>query len=75
MEKILIQPMTTQNWLEAVKISVCEDQKNFGPSVFQSLSYAYNKPWDEALDPFVLSIENKIIGFFNVSYTPHSIER
>lgn len=37
----------------------------------KSLSYAYIKPWDEALDPFVLSLHDQIFGFFYISYTTH----
>ncbi|WP_341278031.1 GNAT family N-acetyltransferase [Paenibacillus sp. FSL H8-0537] len=72
MEQIIIQPVTTENWEEAIEISVSEEQRNFVPSVIESLAYAYIKPWDEALDPFVQSINGKIIGFFYISYTPHS---
>lgn len=72
MEQVIIQPVSAQNWEEVIKISVSEEQKNFVPSVVQSLAYALIKPWDEALDPFVLSLHDQIFGFFYISYTPHS---
>ncbi|MFS0873936.1 GNAT family N-acetyltransferase [Paenibacillus xylanilyticus] len=72
MEHFTIQPVSAENWEEAINISVFEEQKCFVPSVTQSLAYAYIKPWDEALDPFILSIHEQIIGFFYVSYTPNS---
>lgn len=64
MEQVIIQPVSAQNWEEVIKISVSEEQKHFVPSVVKSLAYAYIKPWDEALDPFVLSLHDQIFGFF-----------
>ncbi|WP_405104276.1 GNAT family N-acetyltransferase [Paenibacillus sp. FSL K6-1217] len=72
MEPIIIQPVNARNWEEALEISVCKEQRNFVPSVMESLAYAYIKPWDEALDPYILSIDDQIIGFFYLSYTPGS---
>ncbi|MEK4004503.1 GNAT family N-acetyltransferase [Paenibacillus sp. FSL H3-0333] len=72
MEPIVIQPVNAQNWEEALEISVCKEHRHFVPSVMESLAYAYIKPWDEALDPYILSIDGCIIGFFYISYTPGS---
>ncbi|WP_306433594.1 GNAT family N-acetyltransferase [Paenibacillus montaniterrae] len=38
------------------------------------MAFAYIKPWDEALDPYVLEKEGKIFGFFYLSYTPMSTD-
>ncbi|ETT58540.1 N-acetyltransferase GCN5 [Paenibacillus sp. FSL R7-277] len=72
MKPIVIQPVNAQNWEEALEISVCKEHRHFVPSVMESLAYAYIKPWDEALDPYILSIDGEIIGFFYLSFTPGS---
>lgn len=72
MRDIQINLVSRDNWEEAMKISVQPEHTRFVPSVTESLAYAYLKPWDEALDPFVLSIDDQIVGFFFLSYTPGS---
>ena len=72
MNGIEIQPITKENWEQAVAIKVDDDQKPFVPSVTESLANAYLKPWDEALDPYVLLTDGMIIGAFYISYTPGS---
>lgn len=72
MRDIQISLVSHHNWEEAMKISVRPEQARFVPSVTESLAYAYLKPWDEALDPYVLSTGNVIIGFFFLSHTPDS---
>lgn len=66
------QEITKENWEEALELSVFEHQKSFVPTIAESLAVAYIKPWDEALDPYVLYENNKIIGAFYISYTPNS---
>lgn len=74
MRDIQIHLVSQDNWEEAMKVSVYPEQAHYVPSVTESLAYAYLKPWDEALDPFVISNHDKIIGFFFLSYTPHSLD-
>ena len=69
---LTIQKVTKINWEEAISIQVFDNQKNLVPSVTESLAIAYIKPWDEILDPFIVYINNKIVGFYYVSYTPNS---
>ncbi|MCM3364016.1 GNAT family N-acetyltransferase [Niallia sp. HCP3S3_B10] len=69
---ILVREITKENWEEAFKISVHENQGSFVPTVAESLAYAYLKPWDEALDPYALYSNDVIIGTFYISYTPGS---
>jgi diamine N-acetyltransferase len=71
---INIQPLTRNNWEQAVKITLKSWQASLVPSVVEGIAYAYIKPWDEALDPYVLEFEEEIIGFFYLSYTPESID-
>ena len=72
MGAITIEPITKRNWEEAMAIGVCDSQKSFVPSVAECLAFAYLKPWDEALDPYVLLVDKTIIGVFYLSYTPDS---
>ncbi|MFE8704158.1 GNAT family N-acetyltransferase [Cytobacillus sp. FJAT-54145] len=69
---ITIEEITKENWEKATEISVHDSQKPFVPTVMESLAYAYIKPWDDALDPYVLCVNNKIIGSFYISYSPDS---
>jgi len=74
MESIKIKPLSRSNWEKAVNISLEDHQKTLVPSVFEGIAYAYIKPWDEALDPYVIEIDGEIVGFFYLSYTPESID-
>nr|WP_106784398.1 GNAT family N-acetyltransferase [Lysinibacillus timonensis] len=69
---ILVREITKDNWEEAFKITVHENQRTFVPTVAESLAFAYLKPWDEALDPYALYWNDSIIGTFYISYTPGS---
>jgi len=72
MDTITIQPITRDNWEDALKITVEKHQTSFVPSVTEGIAYAHIKPWDEALDPYILSVNEAIVGFFYLSYTPES---
>ncbi|MCH4889085.1 GNAT family N-acetyltransferase [Acidaminobacter sp. JC074] len=60
------------NYEEALKMCVGDDQKAYVPSVLEALAYAYIKPWDEAFDPYLIYDGRKMIGMFYLSYTPDS---
>lgn len=53
MKKLSIHPVTRDNWEKALQIKIHEEQVPFVPSIYEALTYAYIKPWDEALDPFL----------------------
>ncbi|MCM3038739.1 GNAT family N-acetyltransferase [Paenibacillus motobuensis] len=72
MKLIRIEPIDKSNWEEALSISLLKSQEKFVPSVIESLAWAYIKPWDEAFDPYILGKEDKVFGFFYLSYTPNS---
>lgn len=72
MTKITINDITKANWEEAFKLSVYESQQPFVPTIAESLAYAYLKPWDEALDPYLLYVNDEMIGAFYLSYSPNS---
>lgn len=68
---IEILPVTKENWEEAILLS---DGDATFVSVAEGIAAAYVKPWDEALDPYVITKDEKIVGFIYVSYTPMSID-
>jgi diamine N-acetyltransferase len=63
---------TRDNYDMALELGVYDKQKNFVPSIQESLAHAYIKPWDEAFDPYLLEEDTKLIGAFYISYTPGS---
>jgi len=71
-EKINFEPITKENWEITLDLEVHLEQQKFVPSPAESLASAYIKPWDEALDPYAITLDKKIIGLFYISYTPES---
>jgi diamine N-acetyltransferase len=67
---ISFKPVTRENWEDALKLQVRPEQMKFAPSVAESLASAYIKPWDEALDPYVIYADDQLVGLFYISYTP-----
>lgn len=73
-DNMQIIPITKENWETALELEVRPDQKKFVPSAAESIASAYIKPWDEALDPYAIMLDDKMIGLFYISYTPDSID-
>ncbi len=71
-DKISFKLYTRDNWEEALKMEVFPEQKKFAPTIAESLATAYIKPWDEAFDPYLIYIDEIMIGAFYLSYTPDS---
>jgi len=69
---INFESVTRENWEDALKLQVRPEQMKFAPSVAESLASAYIKPWDEALDPYVIYADDQLVGLFYISYTPSS---
>lgn len=69
---IKIAGYTKKNYEEAMEMTVRKDQRDFVPSVLESLALAYVKPWDEAFDPYLIFDDDQMIGGFYLSYTPES---
>ena len=69
---ITFNPVTRDNWEDAMKLQVLPEQARFAPSVAESLAAAYIKPWDEALDPYLIYADDQLVGLFYISYTPDS---
>ncbi|BFH68359.1 MAG: GNAT family N-acetyltransferase [Paenibacillus dendritiformis] len=74
MKKLAVRPVTRDNWEQAIQIKIHEEQEPFVPTIYEALTYAYIKPWDEELDPFLICEEEAAIGFFYMSYTPNSAD-
>ncbi len=73
-KNIFFIPITKENWETALELEVHPEQQKFVPSPAESIASAYIKPWDEALDPYAIMLDDKIIGLFYLSYTPDSID-
>ena len=71
-DKFEFKTYTRDNWEEALKLEVHPEQKIFCPTIAESLAAAYIKPWDEALDPYLIYLDDNLIGAFYISYTPES---
>lgn len=74
LDAIRFEPVTRDNWEDALKLEVLPEQRPFTPSVAESLAAAYVKPWDEALDPYLIYAGRLLVGAFYLSYTPRSAD-
>lgn len=63
-----------ENWEEALEMKVHDEQRDYMTPVSESLATAYIKPWDEALDPYLIYDDELMIGTFYLSYTPESVD-
>lgn len=72
--QIRFDPVTKENWEEALKLKVKPEQQDFVPSPAVSLATAYVVPWDEAFDPYLIYADDKPVGMYYLSYTPDSTD-
>ena len=70
MPAISLQPVTEQNWLAALELTVQPTQQVFVPSVMLSLAKAYIQPNGFCYDPFAIYLRQRLgkelIGFFSL---------
>lgn len=66
MKTLSIHPVTRDNWETAIQIKIHEEQVPFVPSIYEALTYAYIKPWDERWIPF-LYVMKRIRSDFSTS--------
>lgn len=71
---IRFESVTRLNWEQVLKLKVRPDQSTFAPTPAEALAAAYVKPWDEALDPYIIYAGDEMIGLFYLSYTPDSVD-
>jgi diamine N-acetyltransferase len=66
------------NWREALMLSVHDNQQNYVASVTPpaaiALAKAYIRPDGRVVEPYGITGENQMLGFFNLHYTPESEE-
>src|SRR5689334_18189152 len=72
MAHIHIQPITEENWSEALALTVDPEQSHFVPAVAVSLATAYIKPGGMIYEPFAISADDRIVGFLNFMHPPGS---
>ncbi len=70
MPTIALQPVTEQNWIVALDLTVQLAQQAFVPSVALSLAKAYIQPNGFCYDPFAIYLRQRLgkelIGFFSL---------
>ncbi|WP_223066298.1 GNAT family N-acetyltransferase [Paenibacillus caui] len=71
---IRLVPVTRDNWLEALKLQIKEEQKDFVPGVAVSLAMVYIKPDGDQVNylPFAIYDGNRMVGFIMHAYEEHT---
>ncbi|MCZ8519745.1 MULTISPECIES: GNAT family N-acetyltransferase [Paenibacillus] len=71
---ITLQPVTRDNWLDALRLTVTEDQSGFVPTVAVSLAKVHVKPDGDHVEylPFAIYDEDVMIGFIMHAYEEHT---
>jgi diamine N-acetyltransferase len=76
MSDISIKLISSDNWREALELSVHDEQQKFvasiNPPVAIALAKAYIRPGGKMVEPYGIYNQNKMVGFFNLHYTPDS---
>lgn len=76
MSNIEIKLISSDNWREALKLSVYDEQQKFvasvNPPVAIALAKAYIRPGGKLVEPYGIYNQNRMVGFFNLHYTPES---
>jgi diamine N-acetyltransferase len=70
--------INSENWREALELSVNIEQQKFvasiTPPVAIALAKAYIRPDGRVVEPYGISDKVQLLGFFNLHYTPGSEE-
>lgn len=78
MSDIELKIITSDNWREALELSVHEEQQKFvasaHPPVAIALAKAYIRPGGKIVEPYGIYFRKKLVGFFNLHYTPGSTD-
>ncbi|KON87737.1 GCN5 family acetyltransferase [Sporosarcina globispora] len=72
---IQLEPVTRDNWEEAIKLKVKESQRDFVPSSAVSLAKVYIKPDGDEVEyiPFSIYDNDKMVGFIMYAYEPGTV--
>ncbi|PEA82641.1 GNAT family N-acetyltransferase [Bacillus pseudomycoides] len=72
MSQVTLKKITSDNWREALTLSVNIEQQKFvsevTPPVAIALAKAYIRPDDRMIEPFGIYHNEKMVGFFNLHY-------
>lgn len=72
MSQVTLKKITSDNWREALTLSVNIKQQKFvsevTPPVAIALAKAYIRPDDRMIEPFGIYHNEKMVGFFNLHY-------
>ncbi|MFD0770180.1 GNAT family N-acetyltransferase [Bacillus sp. CGMCC 1.60114] len=78
MSQVSLKKITSENWREALGLSVNIEQQEFvasiTPPVAIALAKAYIRPDDRIIEPYGIYNQQKMVGFFNLHYTIDSKE-
>ncbi|MEH7111744.1 hypothetical protein V7124_05090 [Neobacillus niacini] len=69
MSEICIRLISSDNWREALELSVHDEQQRFvasvNPPVAIALAKAYIRPGGKMVESYGIYNQNKMVGFFN----------
>src|SRR5918993_1925282 len=68
--KISVREVTSENWEEALALSVWPEQREFVPAVARSLTKCHIKPDGKTYEPFAVYLGDEMVGFYTRSYNP-----
>lgn len=75
---IEIKIISSDNWRKALDLSVHDKQMKFvasvNPPVAIALAKAYIRPGGKMVEPYGIYHQKKMVGFFNLHYTPDSTD-
>jgi diamine N-acetyltransferase len=78
MSNVELKIITSDNWREALELSVHAEQQKFvasvNPPVAIALAKAYVRPGGKKVEPYGIYHKKKMVGFFNLHYTPNSTD-
>lgn len=78
MSKVSLKKITSENWREALSLSVSPKQQKFvaavTPPVAIALAKAYIRPDNRIIEPYGIYHQHTMVGFFNLHYTLNSEE-
>ena len=68
--EISVREVTSENWEEALALSVWPEQREFVPAVARSLAKCHIRPDGKTYEPFAVYLGDEMVGFYTLSYNP-----
>ena len=68
--EISVREVTSENWEEALALSVWPEQREFVPAVARSLAKCHVRPDGKTYEPFAVYSADELVGFYTLSYNP-----